>query len=57
MSKPTWLWFVAFIAFNQFQAGFTRWCLAEQILFKLGLKSCLSCAGREHGHAHQDSLA
>ncbi|MBY0579246.1 MAG: DUF2892 domain-containing protein [Burkholderiales bacterium] len=33
-----WLWFTAFVGFNLFQSGFTRFCLLETILKKLGVK-------------------
>ena len=33
-----WLWFTAFVGFNLFQSGFTRFCPAEAILWKLGVK-------------------
>ncbi|MEZ7497708.1 DUF2892 domain-containing protein [Flavobacterium sp. Arc3] len=33
-----WLWFTAFIGVNLIQSGFTKWCLLETILTKLGLK-------------------
>ncbi len=36
---PTWLWFTAFVGANLLQSGFTRWCLMEKILAKLGMKS------------------
>jgi len=36
---PIWLWFTAFVGANLLQSGFTRWCLMEQILGKLGVKS------------------
>ena len=36
---PTWLWFTAFVGANLFQSGFTRWCLMENILRKLGAPS------------------
>ena len=36
---PTWLWFTAFVGANLLQSGLTRWCLMEQILTKLGVKS------------------
>jgi hypothetical protein len=40
---PTWLWFTAFVGANLLQSGITRWCLLEQILLKLGVKSgCVS---------------
>ena len=37
MSKY-WLWFTAFVGANLFQSGFTRWCLMEKIMLKLGAK-------------------
>ena len=37
-SGPTWLWFTAFVGANLLQSGFTRWCLMETILTKLGVK-------------------
>lgn len=33
-----WLWFTAFVGANLFQLGFTKWCLLEIILDKLGVK-------------------
>ncbi|MDG4549590.1 MAG: DUF2892 domain-containing protein [Candidatus Contendobacter sp.] len=33
-----WLWFTAFVGFNLFQSGFTRFCPAEMLLGKLGVK-------------------
>ena len=36
--SPMWLWFTAFVGFNLFQSGFTRFCPAEAILWKLGVK-------------------
>lgn len=35
--SPMWLWFTAFVGLNLLQSGFTRWCLMERILRKLGL--------------------
>ena len=32
-----WLWFTAFVGLNLFQSGFTRFCPAEMILWKLGI--------------------
>lgn len=32
------LWFTAFVGANLFQSGFTRFCPAEGIMAKLGLK-------------------
>ena len=43
---PTWLWFTAFVGANLLQSGFTRWCLMEQILKKVGVKSgCVQQSG------------
>jgi len=33
-----WLAFTAFVGINLLQSGFTRWCLMESILRKLGIK-------------------
>lgn len=36
-----WLWFTAFVGFNLFQSGFTRFCPMDTMLKKLGFKeSC-----------------
>ena len=32
-----WLWFTAFVGLNLLQSAFTRWCLMEDILAKLGV--------------------
>jgi hypothetical protein len=32
------LWFTVFIGANLIQSGFTKWCLLETILAKLGVK-------------------
>jgi hypothetical protein len=32
-----WLWFTAFVGFNLFQSGFTKFCPMDTILKKLGL--------------------
>ena len=34
-----WLWFTVFVGFNLLQSGLTRFCPAELILWKLGVKS------------------
>ena len=44
--EPTWLWFTAFVGANLLQSGFTRWCLMETILKKLGMRS--SCDTVSH---------
>lgn len=36
--SPWWLAFTAFVGINLLQSGFTRWCLMESILRKLGVK-------------------
>ena len=33
-----WLWFTIFVGVNLFQSSFTKWCLMENILKKLGVK-------------------
>lgn len=33
-----WLWFTVFIGVNLMQSAFTKWCLLETILVKLGVK-------------------
>lgn len=33
-----WLWFTAFVGFNLFQSGFTCFCPAEAILWRLGIR-------------------
>ena len=33
-----WLWFTAFVGANLFQSGFTRFCLMDIFLKKLGVK-------------------
>ncbi|MBI5718844.1 MAG: DUF2892 domain-containing protein [Burkholderiales bacterium] len=35
--SPWWLAFTAFVGANLLQSGFTRWCLMEQMLRKLGV--------------------
>jgi len=36
--NPNWVWFTVFIGVNLIQSGFTKWCLMETILSKIGLK-------------------
>lgn len=33
-----WLWFTVFVGANLLQSAFTKWCLMEDILVKLGVK-------------------
>lgn len=46
LTHPTWLWFTLFVGANLLQSGFTRWCLMETILIKLGVKpgGVIGCA-------------
>lgn len=40
-----WIWFTVFIGVNLIQSAFTKWCLLETILVKLGVKkSSAGCA-------------
>ena len=36
--NQNWLWFTVFIGVNLIQSAFTKWCLLETILGKLGVK-------------------
>lgn len=36
--NSNWLWFTAFVGANLLQSSFTKWCLMEDILSKLGVK-------------------
>ncbi|HNV71259.1 MAG TPA: DUF2892 domain-containing protein [Candidatus Ozemobacteraceae bacterium] len=51
---PYWLLFTLFVGANLFQSGITRWCLMEDILKKLGFRSCCTTDGsvsRKEAHA------
>ena len=37
--STNWLWLTAFVGANLFQSSLTKWCLAEDILKKIGVKS------------------
>ncbi|MAN59583.1 MAG: sulfurtransferase [Flavobacteriaceae bacterium] len=41
-----WMWFTVFIGVNLIQSAFTKWCLLEVILVKLGVKrqNAATCA-------------
>lgn len=45
--NQNWMWFTVFIGANLIQSAFTKWCLLETILVKLGVKkeggSCSTC--------------
>jgi hypothetical protein len=36
--NQNWMWFTVFIGANMLQSAFTKWCLLEIILQKLGIK-------------------
>ncbi len=36
--NPNWFWFTAFVGANLLQSAFTKWCLMEDLLKKLGVK-------------------
>lgn len=36
-----WIWFTLFVGLNLLQSSFTKWCLMEEILKKLGVKSSI----------------
>ncbi|OYW37542.1 MAG: hypothetical protein B7Z35_09705 [Hydrogenophilales bacterium 12-61-10] len=38
LAQPSWLWFTAFVGFNLFQSGFTRFCPLDTLLKKAGVK-------------------
>ena len=37
--NANWLWFTAFVGANMLQSGFTRFCLPESLLRRLGVPS------------------
>lgn len=38
MTQLSWLWFTAFVGFNLFQSGFTRFCPMDTLLKKAGVQ-------------------
>ncbi|MGA2221293.1 MAG: DUF2892 domain-containing protein [Verrucomicrobiia bacterium] len=44
--SPYWLWFTAFVGANLLQSGFTKWCLMEDILKKLGVGNGACCLNK-----------
>ncbi len=36
--SPYWFLFTAFVGLNLIQSSFTKWCLMEDILAKIGVK-------------------
>ena len=41
--NANWLWFTAFVGFNLFQSGFTRFCPMDIMLKKAGVSSGAGC--------------
>jgi phosphoglycerol transferase MdoB-like AlkP superfamily enzyme len=39
MTQISWLWFTAFVGFNLFQSGITRFCPMDIFLKKAGVKT------------------
>ena len=37
--SPYWLWFTAFVGANFLQSAFSKWCLMETIMRKLGARA------------------
>jgi len=37
--SSNWIWFTAFIGVNLLQSGFTKWCLMEVIMRRLGARA------------------
>jgi len=38
LTRPSWLWFTAFVGFNLFQSSFTGFCPLAKVLKALGVK-------------------
>jgi Protein of unknown function (DUF2892) len=38
LTRLSWLWFTAFVGFNLFQSGITRFCPMDMMLKKAGIK-------------------
>ncbi|OGS41203.1 MAG: hypothetical protein A2506_00875 [Elusimicrobia bacterium RIFOXYD12_FULL_66_9] len=45
--NPKFLWFTAFVGANLIQSAFTRWCLMEDILRKVGLGGPNPCCSED----------
>ncbi|MHB1074759.1 YgaP family membrane protein [Thiobacillus sp.] len=39
MTRLSWLWFTAFVGFNLFQSGITRFCPMDLMLKKAGVRT------------------
>jgi len=49
LHHPAWFWLTGFVGLNLFQSALTRWCLLEDILRSVGVRSC--CRDGEGGSA------
>ncbi len=49
--SPYWFLFTVFVGLNLLQSSFTKWCLMEKILHKLGMgaKTCGCCSDTSAG--------
>lgn len=43
--NPYWYWFTAFVGANLIQSAFTKWCLMEDILKKIGWDGAATSGG------------
>ncbi len=41
--NQNWLWFTLFVGANLLQSSFTKWCMMEIILKKIGVKNFENC--------------
>lgn len=48
-----WLWLAGFVGLNLFQSGFTQFCPAEMILWKLGIKRSADLPEYPASQAHR----
>jgi hypothetical protein len=49
LHHPYWHFFTAFVGLNLIQSAFTKWCLMENILRKLGVKEAPHLASPRGG--------
>ncbi|PKV48369.1 Protein of unknown function (DUF2892) [Aquimarina sp. MAR_2010_214] len=45
--NQNWLWFTIFVGANLLQSSFTKWCLMEDILRKLGVHKEGNCCAED----------
>ena len=53
LHHPYWHFFTAFVGLNLVQSVFTKWCLMEDILRKLGGKEKGQCCGSVDGGSEE----